>query len=174
MAPLGCWPETRSLQFATETGNILGRVPLLQPSSARQNLAQTGRHGAGCIDCIGCISACLLGDFLTLLLRICLVGRLRCSPLYTAVFGLEFAYSSGKSGCIRLDHEYLGCFSPSHGDSVRRSLSIRTADRTIFLPGLGCHHAVTDQRCSTGGRERGSPIGWRRVSCRASCRPGIV
>ena len=42
----------------------------------------------------GCISACLLGDFSTFLRRICLVGRLRCSPLDSGVFLLDVAYVS--------------------------------------------------------------------------------
>ena len=52
--------------------------------------AQIHRHRASCI------SACLLGAFSALLMRICLVGRLRCSPLHTSV-GLDFAYSPGET-----------------------------------------------------------------------------
>ena len=58
---------------------------------SRQNLAQTHRCRAGCI------SACLLGDFSTLLIRICLVGRLSRSSLHTGVFGRDFAYFSGNA-----------------------------------------------------------------------------
>ena len=58
----------------------------------RQNLAKARRCGAGCI------SACLLGKFFSGRLRSHLVGRLRCSPLDTGAFWLDFAYFSGNTG----------------------------------------------------------------------------
>ena len=62
-------------------------VPVLPDKWA--NLAETHRRWAGCI--IGC----LLGKFLSGRLRSHLVDRLRCGPLDTVVFRLDFPYPSG-------------------------------------------------------------------------------
>ena len=51
--------------------------------NSRQNIAQTHRCGTGCI------LVCLLGKFLSRMLR--------CSPLHKRVFGLHFAYLSGNT-----------------------------------------------------------------------------
>ena len=61
--------------------------------NSRQNVAQTHRCGAGCI------SVCLLGKFLSGMLRSRRVGRLRCSQLqHKRVLRLHFAYFSGNTG----------------------------------------------------------------------------
>ena len=66
---------------------------------SRQNLAKT----RGCRG--GCISACLLGKFFSGMFRGHLVGRLRCSPLDTGAFWLDFAYCSGNTKSLRPDLE---------------------------------------------------------------------
>ena len=56
----------------------------------RQNLAQTHRCGAGCVS--ACL--CLLGDLSTLLIK---TLPDRQAQTATGVFGLDFAYFSGKT-----------------------------------------------------------------------------
>ena len=68
------------------------RVPRTEMSSVArswQNLAKTHWCRAGCI------SACLLGKFLTVRLKCHQVGRLRCSPLDIGVFRLDFDFIAG-------------------------------------------------------------------------------
>ena len=62
------------------------------------------------------LPALTLGDSSTVLTRICLVGRLRCSPLRTCVFRLHSAYLSGKkcaSGIRTRIGKFLVFLSPA-------------------------------------------------------------
>ena len=88
-------PSPRSLRGRVQRGCCVQRGCAQHVcqccQKGRQNLAQTHRCFAGCI------SAYPLGKFLSGRLGSRLLGRLRCSPLDTRVFGLDFAYRSGNT-----------------------------------------------------------------------------